>query len=776
MSGAESGSVSISKGWGDLAKDGWNVLASFAHDEQTELRSTQRDFSASGIHPFAWGGQQYYLYQTSVNSVPANVQLIDGSGNLVGYFSPYQAANGGKCPQVTFANGARCRFDYPANVEDVAPARRTTGYIDAHYKINEKTTAWIDVLLSQYDMIPRYAPPAQPLLLTVGGALYNKDILPLITAGKVVNATTGATLATTDLTAGSYGIMNLRLYDAGGRTDDYGTNTKHIAAGVDGNAFGWDYKAAYVHSYTGYSDTAKGGYVSNVGLNALVAAGKFDPLMNTAGTADLSSIILRDRLDLQRTFLDTVSLDGNRDLFTLPGGAAAVGTGISWSHTRQTDDPSQILQTANAFQPTYPDSIVGGGAGNLPYEAGRSNFGAYAEIGLPVAKSFEATIDLRFDSYGKVKNSLGYGGLDSNGFTIPVGAQDQGVSSSKGTYKVQFKFTPITELALRGSYGTGFRAPRVFDIANPLSFAGNTAGSYNCPFTAPNPLAAGCQPPGSQYDVLAGGNPGSGSSALKPETSKQYTLGMVFEPTKNISAIIDFWNVKINDQISAIPEAVAFLNPSTYSYLFKVINDPIAQVPYLAFISAPINLTQSQYRGIDYDIRWGKDLSFGRVTGEISGTHLLKAEYQIPGLDGWQTSLGQYGPDQTVAFRDIIHLSATADVGAFSHTITANYKSGYHDESFTAGQAAIRVATSTGGLGGYVDFAGIDVKSYTLWDWQSVYHASKSWDMTLGIRNLFDHRPPFSAVIAGGGNQVGYDGRYADPTLRTVYARLKYVF
>ena len=53
--------------------------------------------------------------------------------------------------------------------------------------------------------------------------------------------------------------------------------------------------------------------------------------------------------------------------------------------------------------------------------------------------------------------------------------------------------------------------------------------------------------------------------------------------------------------------------------------------------------------------------------------------------------------------------------------------------------------------------------SYTLVDWQGRWQFSKELRFTLGITNLFNTRPPLSLKVVGG-NQVGYDGRYADPT------------
>jgi iron complex outermembrane receptor protein len=45
----------------------------------------------------------------------------------------------------------------------------------------------------------------------------------------------------------------------------------------------------------------------------------------------------------------------------------------------------------------------------------------------------------------------------------------------------------------------------------------------------------------------------------------------------------------------------------------------------------------------------------------------------------------------------------------------------------------------------------------------------------VGLNNMFNTKPPLSLKIVGG-NQVGYDGRYADPTGRSIAAGATYRF
>jgi iron complex outermembrane receptor protein len=79
-----------------------------------------------------------------------------------------------------------------------------------------------------------------------------------------------------------------------------------------------------------------------------------------------------------------------------------------------------------------------------------------------------------------------------------------------------------------------------------------------------------------------------------------------------------------------------------------------------------------------------------------------------------------------------------------------------------------------GSEGDGVAYAG-HVASYTVADWQTRWQFSKSLRVTSGVSNLFNARPPLSLRVVGG-NQVGYEGRHADPTRRAMAVGASYRF
>jgi iron complex outermembrane recepter protein len=132
---------------------------------------------------------------------------------------------------------------------------------------------------------------------------------------------------------------------------------------------------------------------------------------------------------------------------------------------------------------------------------------------------------------------------------------------------------------------------------------------------------------------------------------------------------------------------------------------------------------------------------------------MLKQNYTYgPGLPK-NTDLGVFGPDLTVVFKTVSRLSLSLQTGRWLNTLSANYKSGYTDINHV-GDGAVFLADPNNPNG----------------------FGAKAVSVTFGIKNLSNKAPPLSLQNAGGGNQQGYDGRYADPIGRSYYVRAKFKF
>lgn len=750
--------VAASKGFGDLAKDGYNVLLAYSHDEQTELNALDRKFSApGGIHPFTEGGKQYTLYQLSSNSIPGNITVTRSDGPKVAFNPAF--VTGGNCPApLTFNVGNRCLFNYASTVEALPALKRDGFFGSVNYKLNESTKLFAEGLYSKFTSTARFAPPAQPLGLDTSTALYQSFVVPaLVKLGVNPAKVTAAT-------------MNLRLVDAGGRTDGWETKAKHFAAGIEGLGMGWDYTASFTHSENNSVDSAVAGYTSGDKLAALMKAGTYNPFIapTDATKAALAPAVLHQVLDESVSKIQVASLRGSREIFQAPGGAAQLGLGADYSTQNYADSPSAIAQGPNTLQPTFSDTNVGGGTGALPFDTSRNSWGGFAELLVPVIKNLDLTGSARYDSYEAAKNSKNF---DTAGKL--AAAATQGNKASSGTYKIAAAYRPVETLLLRGSYGTGFKAPTLSNITSPLQ-NGGSSNFHPCPITA-GPLLPLCNGT-AEYGLLTGGNPFTGEGGLKPEKSKQSTIGFRIEPVKNVSIGFDLWDVKLSDQIATLPESEVFNHPAKYPTLFSSYFDPIQNQNVLVAALTPFNLASSHYRGIDWDHTVGGVTPYGRVTLNWTGTYMLKAEQQALAGDAFESSVARYDSYNNVTFRLISKLTATWKPSPkYMHSLTMNYHSGYQDAPIIADDGAVRLVNADGSFGDFVD-SNRKVKSYGVWDWQSKISISKQFTLTGGVKNILNTDPPFSQRIAGGGNQLGYDGRYTDPLGRQIYLVGAYKF
>ncbi len=788
-SGGGSWSAGISKGFGSLDENGFNVLVAFSHDHQDKLQASQRSFSKRGAYfPFSYEGTNYVMFNPTSNTEPANLTFnavpkgsAAGTDASAYSLNPYHAANG-NCghplaspitdPAVLGATGVSCRFNYAATVQAVPSSDRDSLLVKGEFKLGQDSTLWSEVNLSRYKMTAQYAPSAQPMVVspTKLPALFNKYVLPYLNANNLELAKNEDGSETTV-------TMGYRSVSLGGRTDDYVTDGQHIALGFDSSFMNWTYRAALTLSRTTLTDTAAGGYSDFNMLSNAIADGTYDPVMGT-GADKLGAAILNTQFSKATSNLNTLQFSAQRDLFQMAGGMSQVAIGAEYTQTHYKIHYDDLILSQSGFstQPASPNYPVGGNYGQVPFDASRDNWGLFGEWVLPAAKGLEITASARYDSYSKTHSSYVFSTTPdaTSGLNPRLGDADLGNTFTAGTGKVSLKYLPTDSVLLRASYGTGFKAPNMTDIAGALVFGGSTSGTYACPF----PGSTGCIPGSAQYDLLTGPNGLSGDQGLKPEKSKQWTLGFRVEPIHGLSVGLDLWNVKIRDQVlsQGIAEQEGFNDPQKYGYLFvNPYQDP-AGFTTIAFKQLPFNGGTAEYQGVDWDFSYRGNTPIGKVGVQWTGTYMMKQRYNFGPGQAFNTDLGVFGPDQQVVFRTVSNLSASLQTGPMTNTLNVHYKSGYRDAHYSAGDGVIFLAKADGSIGDAVAFAGLRVPSYTTVDWQTQYAVNKALDVTFGIKNLFDRDPPMSLQTGGGGNQVGYDGRYTDPIGRQFYLAAHYKF
>ena len=179
-----------------------------------------------------------------------------------------------------------------------------------------------------------------------------------------------------------------------------------------------------------------------------------------------------------------------------------------------------------------------------------------------------------------------------------------------------------------------------------------------------------------------------------------------------------------------------------------------------------MNIGQTHNRGIDWDMTARQRFDFGNLTANLSGTHMLKADYTVPGTKNtWTTNMNYFGITDAVTFRNLIKLNMSLETGKLTSTMVVSYRNGYTD----AAASVLNVDTKK------LETIRLEVPSYTTVDLQGRYAFNSAVTLRAGIKNLFDREPPLS-LRASSGHQVGFDPRYADPMMRSFYFTGSYKF
>jgi iron complex outermembrane receptor protein len=761
--GADETYFSLSKGWGTMGSDGYNVVFGVSAAKQKKLLASQRSFSKSGTFDFEENGVKYRMQQSSINGDPPNMYIDNegAGGSDYAIYNPRLIDTGscGSNPlsyQGVGSQSAQCRFDYGGAVDALPESEQKSLYFSGRKKLNDRWNLFGEWVESRVSVLATFAPPAQPLVINSSSPLWSKYVTPYAIAQGVPDV--------------SFANYYMRLADAGGRANDYQTEARHVSFGLDGELAGFDVETSYTMSRNIILDTTAGGYVSRTLMNQLIADGAWDPFLQ--GSAESKAAIAPAILGVTgrtESVLNTLAVRASGDGPKLGSVQTMVGAGFDLSAQKYKDNPASIFQGPNALQPDYSDFPVGSGQGLLPFDSSRNKKGIYGEILLPVSKSLELTAAMRHDSYTAIKNKANF---DTDGSVLP--AATQGNSDSAGTWKLATRFQPANNFLIRASLGTGFAAPAMLDITKPLAEFGVIGTQRDCPVSAGDPLYSGCRSVPTQYKLQTGGNPFKGEAGLKPEKSKQMTLGFVIEPAKSVTTSVDFWKVSIDDAIVTVPEDAAFDNFDRYRGLFSVTTESATGRDILTLNQTPVNAANYGASGFDLDITHRTKIGDVGLSTKFLLSHLFDSYYDFGFGGGKETSLGKIGADDEVAFRNKVRLAFEASKGPWAAGLTFSWIPGYTDQTYTAGDYTVFLVNEDGTTGAP---SAIErkVSSYMLVDLQTKYVLDKASTVLLTVKNLMDKDPPLSIKTVGG-NMNGFDPRYHDGVGRSLTLQLSTKF
>ncbi|WP_125716266.1 TonB-dependent receptor [Pseudoalteromonas rubra] len=754
-SDTSSSNFSITTGFGDLDSDGFNIMASYSRDEQDNLRSVDRDFARTGFVEFEHAGQDLVAIAGSSNAIPGNAYVryyerdeagayvLDDEGERktkTYSLNPYKEANG-SCHTTSAPSGNACQFDYTSTLEIQPESTRDNLFLQAVATVTEDMEAYVTASASKFEMTTRIAPyPTGGFSLDENSALIQDNVIKYLPDNVKADMVEGGVSA------------RWRVLPGGNRTDEWSTTTNHIVAGLRGEFNEWSYDFAITSSGAEREQNRITGYPLEKEFMALVTSGAVNIFEAPENLSDDQNKMVADTMFSglwETTDTDLLAIEGKTSgaIAELDAGTVYLGVGFDY---RQSGYSLTNGEGQNA-------EVVLFESAGTEFDLERDSYGAFAEVIVPVMENLEVTGSLRYDEIGEITDSK------------RTGNQTVNDSADDTTYKVSISYRPTDELLLRASYGTGFKAATMRQIAAPRLEFGVTASPYDCPAGLAPEKARYCYQDKLQYDVYR-----EGEKDLQPETSKQYTFGFVWAGDTGTSFGLDYWNIEMENEVRRLTQNQIFGDPVTYDDLFTTKVDRGTGNTVLAIIQPARNVGQSRTSGIDWHVDFTTNFSFGELKSSLMGTYMIEDEsLRVGTTDVWDTSLGKVGTDEEVAFRNIINFNNTLTHGDFTHSLNLKARSGYTDASADVSFYVAKADDWNSAVDGSVIQKHIPV--YMTFDYRLAYAFGDNANVAFGIKNLLDKEPPFT-LNAAAGHQVGYDPRYADAYGRTFYLQADYTF
>ncbi|WP_260800336.1 TonB-dependent receptor [Chromobacterium vaccinii] len=354
-SGGKEKQVSVSYGYGNLAKDGYNIYGAFDYHKIDPIFAKDRDF-ATNITQYT---------KLSPNSFPANYQNAAGSAVVASsypncappYSVPVVDAKGHKyCGEVASL--------YPGITPEI---EQKSGFLKGTLNLGEHQ------LSAQY-MITQTE---------------NKTwVAPLPLGGQV----TSPTAPGQNPAAGPFPVQG-RAVPLGDRVDKSLATTQRLQFNLEGPLAGWDYRAGFGHSQSVVTHDLVSGYVSQSALQNALNNG-FDP--NNPSAAAWGQYSVAGQIENAKSTLDMADFKVSKEIWQLPAGMLAVALGVEGRHETISHNYDGLASDALSTGLNQTTSASGS----------RSAQAVYGEMDIPVIKHLDANLAVRYDKYSDSGSSV----------------------------------------------------------------------------------------------------------------------------------------------------------------------------------------------------------------------------------------------------------------------------------------------------------------------------------------------------------------------------------
>ena len=705
-------------GFGDLAKDKYSVLGVFDYFKRDLVMLDETDFGASrDWRGRAGGGRNFtsltgagtWRQLTATNGLTTNYQASASCPGTV--LTAAQAREAGLISTVagnTANTGTFCSKDFNSQFTAL-PSTERFGFIGrGNLEISPTLQAFTEVGLSRVDSFQKFQNP-----FFAGTTGLSQTALGLRPFTYNVNFAPGVAGNPFSTNARYVGVLaDLGTRDTNIRSDSIRllTGLKYAVGAFDGeSAVG--YSRNQVLS-TSLNTLTIGGVSSAFGITG---APQPPVPLSTSATYNLNNFALntdavRNSLKANSTRTGTSELAFadtrmSTEFGSLPGGPIGVAFGGEFRSEKLLDSPSALASSGSIL-----------GQGTTRTDGKRNNFAVFAEASVPIFKSLEAQLAVRSDHYSDYGSS-----------TVP---------------KVGLKWKPMPELVVRANWGQGFRAPTLPEISP------STATFFT---SVTDPLDNIVR----QISGVFAGNPN-----LKAETSKSTTIGVVFEPTRDFNAGLNWYRIDWRDQVSSatlqsIVNGNGIVNGVRRG---SVTRDPeTGQVASVT--TAYFNQGKTVTSGLDFDATYKLVAESGKYSFRLVGSYIEKFQ-----LDDTEY-VGRNGNGSLPRIRG--SFTTSWERGPWVASATANYIHSYYQSLLPASYSTSQDPRYQSGV------FGDKLGSRTTIDLFGSYEFNNKLKVSGSVINVANTKPPYDPGVSG---TFLYDVTQYDVRGRAFRANLTYKF
>ena len=746
----------VTGGFGDLDRSGFNVLFAASTSDHKALRGDQRGFvntfqPGRGLSPDTRGAPFANVFATPLADTIFSRSSATGPvrpGTTVAYtgVSLLDLPGGGGCDAIDGMGpydeqlwdqpsaGLGCAWDTGRAAVLQQPVKNSNVVARATFKLGQHEL-FAEAVGSQTEVAKRFSPnqispgaatfPASSFYPS-SGAAYNDVFNALVAVFPSIEANRGLPIA-----------YRWRCMECGNREIVTDSKAGRLQLGADGLVFGSDYKVGLTRAFSKSDSTLGQGYNYTAALAAALGTGIINPFLKPGQQQTPEALALIQSTSAAgvvlyggRTTLTAFDAALSRQVGSMAGGAvmAAVGTDLRKEQYRFNGDLRDLAARPVILNAPFDDVNA------LP-EVSRYIRAVYAEVLMPFTKALELTFAVRRDDY--------------SGFGATVNP------------KVSLRWQPREQLLLRASYNEGFRAPafnQLFNGVTESTYVGkDLADPATCPGGRVDSAVAGCA---SITPIILTG----GKASLGPETARQASVGIVFEPGTRLSANLDLWEIRRFDTIRAVPLSTMLANAGLFADQFLRDGDGTLRAIDQRWVNAGAAVT----RGIEAGVRTSGRVQGGLWGAGIDGSYLLKKTSRpLPGAPFGESEVGRFLFVGDLGLKWKHTAYASYRKGNWSALLQNIYRHGYQD------------LVLPGVASGRVTPAQYDarVDAYSLFHASATYTGIPNLSLTAGIKNLFDRDPPFAITYDGNtGAGSSWEPRVADPRGRSLTLMANYRF